>query len=144
MAYPESLPEWDQVRLCIEGSEDLSSHEDGKLILDETTAVLWFAGKSMDRSLLLSKYIGTNEKVSIKAKIEPQSAGAPSREPPVDAETQKKMMALWHKKEQENKALQEENEDNYMNSEWANPNQFKQRMNGIGEISFKGGGFGRR
>ena len=141
MAYPMQLPEHDTVRLILEQREDLSQHEDGKLQVDEATAVLWFAGKQLDRSQPLGKYVGSNEKVTIKVKLEAAGASAPAREPTVDAETQKRMMALWHRKDQEAKALAEESDDSYLNSEWANPRGFKQAMHGLGGISY---GPGRR
>jgi len=139
MAYPMQLPEHDAVRQCIEQREDLSQHEDGKLAVDESTAVLWFAGKPLERSQPLSKYVGNNEKVTIKAKLEGAGGSAPSREPTVDAETQKRLMALWHKKDQEAKAMAEESDDSYLNSEWANPRGFKQSMHGLGGISYMPG-----
>ena len=139
MAYPMQLPEHDAVREILEQREDLSQHEDAKLQVDESTAVVWFAGKPLDRAQLLSKYVGKNEKVTIKVKLESAGAGAPSREPTVDAETQKRLMALWHKKDQEAKALSEESDDAYLNSEWANPRGFKQAMHGLGGISYMPG-----
>ena len=137
MAYPMNLPPYDVVRLNIEGAEDLSQHEDSTLQVDPSTAVLWFAGKAMDRARPLSDYIGTNEKVTIKAKIEPKGATAPSRPPPVDAETQQRLMSHWHRKEAEAKALAEETEDSYLNSEWANPRGFKQSMHGLSQVAFR-------
>ena len=139
MAYPMQLPEHDPVRQIIEQREDLSQHEDARLQVDEGTAVVWFAGKPLERSQLLSKYVGSNEKVTIKVKLEAAGAGAPSREPTVDAETQKRLMALWHKKDQEAKALSEGSDDSYLNSEWANPRGFKQAMHGLGGVSYMPG-----
>lgn len=140
MAYPGGLPEFDIVRMCIEDTEQLSGTEDSKHVLDPTTSSLWFAGKCMDRDHILSKYIGTNEKVTIKARVEPKGANAPQREPAVDEETRRKMMGLWHKKEQEAVKLEEADEDSYLNSSWANPKGFKQSVLGMGEIKFRPGG----
>ena len=139
MAYPQQLPEHDAVRSILEQREQLSQHEDGKLQVDEDTAVVWFAGKQLERSQPLSKYVGSNEKVTVKVKLEAAGAGAPSREPAVDADTQRRVMALWHKKEAEAKALAEASDDSYLNSEWANPKGFKQAMHGLSGISYAPG-----
>ena len=139
MAYPMNLPPYDPIRLNLEGKEDLTHHEDATSTLNPDTAALWFAGKAMARADPLSTYIGKNEKVTIRAKVEPPGATAPSRPPPVDAETQQKLMAHWHKKEAEAKAMAEEGEDAYLNSEWANPRGFKQQMHGLGQVAFRPG-----
>jgi len=139
MAYPMGLPEWDVVRMNLEEREDLAGTEDSKHVLDPATSCLWFAGKCMDRDYPLSKYIGTNEKVTIKARIEPKGGSAPQREPAVDEETRRKMMSYWHKKEQEAHKLEEADEDSYLNSAWANPKGFKQSALGLGNIKFKPG-----
>lgn len=139
MAYPGGLPEWDPVRRALEDDEDLSLTEDSKLVLDPASSQLWFAGKCWDRDHVLSKYLGTNEKTTIKARIESKGGNAPQREPAVDEETRKKMMSFWHKKEQEQAKLETEDEDSYLNSSWANPKGFKQSANGLGDIKFKPG-----
>lgn len=139
MAYPQGLPDWDSVKHALEDTEDLSGSEDSKHVLDPASSVLWFAGKQLDRDHPLSKYVGSNEKVTIKARVESKGGQAPQREAAVDEETQRKMMAYWHKKEQEQQKLQEEDEDSYLNSAWANPKGFKQSVLGMGEIKFKPG-----
>lgn len=62
----------------------------------------------------------------------------PVREPAVDEETQKRMIAFYHKKQQEQKELEENNEDAYLNSQWANPQNLKnQLIGGPSNISWK-------
>jgi hypothetical protein len=128
------------VRQNLEEKEDLSGQEDSKHVLDPASAAMWFAGKCMDRDHALDKYTGKNEKVMIKARIEPKGGNAPQREPAVDEETRAKMMSFWHKKEQESQKLENEDEDSYLNSSWANPKGFKQSVLGMGEIKFRPGG----
>ena len=140
MAYPQGLPAWDSVKQGIDDTEELGGTEDSKHVLDPASSALWFAGKCMDRDHILSKYVGTNEKVTIKARIEAKGGNAPQREPAVDEDTRRKMMGLWHKKEQEQAKLEEADEDSYLNSSWANPKGFKQSVLGMGEIKFKPGG----
>lgn len=139
MAYPGGLPEWDPVRLALDDQEDLGGTEDSKHVLDSASSALWFAGKCWDRDQLVSKYLGANEKTTIKARIESKGGNAPQREPAVDEETRAKMMSYWHKKEQESNKLEEADEDSYLNSAWANPKGFKQSVLGMGDIKFKSG-----
>jgi len=134
MAYPGGLPEWDPVRQGLEDEEDLSGTEESKWVLDPASAVLWFAGKPLERDQRMDKYTGKNEKVTLKARIEPKGGQAPQREPAVDEETRRAMMALHRKRELEQKALEEADRDSYLHSEWANPKGFKQAAMGIGNI----------
>ena len=59
----------------------------------------------------------------------------------VDAKVQKEMMSFYYKKQEEQKELEANNEDVYMNSAWANPKSMKAQMHGYGEIK---SGVGRR
>jgi hypothetical protein len=142
MAYPMGLPEFDVVRQAIEGNESLAGTEASKYVLDVDTCSMWFAGKQMQRSQPLSKYLGKNDKCMIKAKLTGKGSQAPQREPTVDEETKKKMMAYWHKKQETHKKLEEEDEDSYMNSSWANPKGFKNNIHGLGGVSWRPGGGG--
>jgi len=137
MAYPMGLPEWDSVKQALDDTEDLAGREESKYVLDPETCVMWFAGKKMARDQLMNKYVGRNEKCTVKAKLTQKSGSAPQREPAVDEETQKKMMAHWHKKQEEQKNLEENNEDVYLNSAWANPKAMKNQINGIGSVRFR-------
>lgn len=61
-----------------------------------------------------------------------------ARESPVDAETQKNMMAFYHKRQEQLKSLEaNDNEDDYHNSAWANSNNLKKYFSGVGNIRFK-------
>lgn len=57
----------------------------------------------MGRNEKLSKFSGNNEKTKITAKLTKKGASAPAREPTVDAETQKNMMAAYQKRQNEMK-----------------------------------------
>lgn len=50
------------------------------------------------------------------------------------------MLSYYHKKQEEMKKLEEDNEDQYLNSAWANSNNMKAAMHGTGEIRWRGGG----
>ena len=79
-------------------------------------------------------FIGKNEKTTIIAKIQKKGGGAPVREQAVDEATQKEMMAFAFKKQQEMKALEEADDDGYMNQPWADSGALKRSMHGTGSI----------
>jgi len=140
MAFPMGLPEWDSVREALDDAEELAGTQHAKDVFDPAGAVLWFAGKKIARGsdAALSKFVGTNEKMLVKVKLTSERAAQPpQREPAVDAETQQKMIAMWHKKQEEDKRLAEADEDSYLNSEWANPRGFKQAAQGLGNVNFR-------
>ena len=59
-------------------------------------------------------------------KVTKRGGGAPVREPLIDDETHKKMMAHYHKKNEEAKKMEElDDGDQYMNSAWADGKQLK-------------------
>lgn len=137
MGYPMGLPEWDPVRLEIEDNDNLAGMEDSKHVVDADTCVLWFAGKQLLRDQVLSKYTGRNNKCIIKAKLEKKSSGAPQREPAIDETTRKAMVARWHKKQEVDKALAEDDDDAFANSSWANPKAWKNDIAGVGGVRFR-------
>lgn len=137
MAFPQGLPEWDFVRQAIEGQEDLSgtSHADDDLDPERTT--IWFAGKALVASKKLSDYLGRHEKTKAVVKLTRAGQGAPAREQPMDVEAQKNMVAFWHKKQAEEKALADNIEDDYTHSSWADPKALKQHFSGVGNIKIR-------
>eukprot|EP01135_Chromosphaera_perkinsii_P010072 Nk52_evm8s2010 gene=Nk52_evmTU8s2010 len=136
MTYPMGLPPYDLVQEIIDGSEDLNTQA-GKQIIETPLAQLWWAGKEMKRGKLLSDFIGKNEKTKLIVKLQKKGQGAPVREPVVDEKTQKEMMAYYYKKQEQQKKLQEDEDQSYMNAEWANTNALKNRFNGVGNISWR-------
>jgi len=137
IGYPgyHGLPEWEPVRLLLEGQEIENKSQDVELF--DETASLWWAGKELAPSKFLKEYVGKNEKTKIVCKLQKSGSGAPVREPVVDEETQRKMMAFYHKKQEEMKKTEEDDEDAYMNSAWANPRGLKNQLNGGGNIKWR-------
>lgn len=71
-------------------------------------------------------------------RLQKSGAGAPVREPAVDEETYKKMLSYYYKKQEEAKQLEDDSEDHYMNSAWANPKNLKNQLHGQNsEIKWK-------
>lgn len=141
IAYPMGLPAWDPVSCAIDDQEDLGGMEDSKHVVEPDTCSMWFAGKQLMRNQdkAMSSYTGKNDKCIIKAKLEKKGAGAPQREPAIDAETKKAMMSRWHKKQAEQKALEEDDDDAYANSAWANPKMMSNGIHGSGAVKWRPG-----
>eukprot|EP00607_Mallomonas_marina_P003260 CAMPEP_0182427346 /NCGR_PEP_ID=MMETSP1167-20130531/17104_1 /TAXON_ID=2988 /ORGANISM="Mallomonas Sp, Strain CCMP3275" /LENGTH=227 /DNA_ID=CAMNT_0024609523 /DNA_START=225 /DNA_END=911 /DNA_ORIENTATION=- len=138
MAYPMGLPVHDTIRMTIEGENGMEGTAVGQELLDPDTAELWVASRSFDRNQTVGDRLGRNEKTKVIGKLQKAGAGAPGREAVVDEEEKKAMMAFYFKKQEEMKRLAEDNEDDYLNSSWANPKQLQSSMRGVGAIKAPG------
>ena len=47
------------------------------------------------------------------------------------------MLAFYHKKQEEAKVMEAEDEDEYMNSAWANPKGLKAQLHGSKEVVWR-------
>jgi cilia- and flagella-associated protein 298 len=137
MAYPgyHSLPPWEPSMLILENDDfkDLLSGED----YFDPDSLLWFAGKEIHRGKLLGYYIKGNENTKIIVKLTKATSGAPVREPNIDSETHKQMIAWYHKKEEESKKILAVDDDQYLNSPWANPKALKNQLHGSRDVKFR-------
>lgn len=126
MTYPayHGLGEWEPVRVLLEEKE-LFIEEHGTDDLDPKNASMWFAGKELVAGKKLSDFAGKNDKTKIVLKIQKKGSGPPVREPLIDQKTHVAMLSYYHKKQEEVKKLEEDGEDDYMNSAWANPKSLK-------------------
>jgi hypothetical protein len=99
---------------------------------------LWNGGKEYERGKTLADYIGKNEKTKIICKFSKKGSGAPVREPMIDKETHNKMLSYYFKKQEEQKKLETESDDSYLNSKWADPKSLKNGLySGTKDISWK-------
>ncbi|KAI9217731.1 hypothetical protein BC828DRAFT_390412 [Blastocladiella britannica] len=131
MAYPMGLPEYDPVAEILAESEDLRTCLNAKDILDADSAQVWWAGKELVRGKLLLDFVGRNDKTTIVAKLTKRGSGAPMREPPLNEQAQREMMAYYYRKQEELKKL-EDDDDDFSNSAWANPKALKSSFQGMG------------
>merc|ERR1719277_2378331 len=136
IAYPMGLPDYDGVRQILEEREVLEGAATLE-VLDPEQISLWCFSKELQRDQLLSKYVGKNEKTKVVVKLQKKGAGAPQREPIVSEDEQKAMIAFYHKKQQEAERLEQEDEDAYLHSKWANPKSLKNAFTGVGDISWR-------
>jgi hypothetical protein len=124
------LPDWEVIKLTIEGCEGLDGTAAGMEILDPETAELWSASKIFDRSQTVGDRLGKNEKTKVIGKIQKPGAGAPGREAAVSEDEKKAMMAFYFKKQEEMKKLADSSEDEYLHSSWADPKQLQRSLRG--------------
>ena len=138
MAYPMGLPEWDTIRITIEGVEGLDGTSAGMNVLDADTTELWVASRCFDRSQTIGDRLGKNEKTKVVGKLQRPGAGAPGREPVVSEDEKKAMMAYYFKQQEEMKRLAENSEDDYLHSSWADPKQLQRSLRGQSDIRAPG------
>lgn len=142
IAYPayHRLPVYDPARMELEDREELDGQSELQSVLDHTQTNLWWAGKELRTDKVLEEYVGRNEKTKIVAKLAPRSSGAPVREPRIDENTHKAMLAHYYKKQEEQKKLGQDEDDSYLDAEWADPKALKSHLIGGGRpIAFRGG-----
>lgn len=141
LCYPgySGLPDWEPCKIILERKEDILNKDDtiGEY-LKYDNVTLWCAGREYEKHKILNEYVGKNDKTKIICRFSAKGSGAPVREPPVDSETQKKMMQIYYKKQEEMKKLEENSEDDYMNSKWADPKGLKNSLyTGGNNVSWK-------
>jgi len=130
MAYPMGLPEWDPVKQALESPDGLLGTQASNALLEPDTATLWCAGREFRRDQTVADRLGRNEKTKVVAKLQKPGAGAPAREPVVNEDERKSMMAHYFKKQEEMKKLAEADDDDYLNSSWADPRALKRSLQG--------------
>ena len=97
MAYPgyHGLGEWEPIRVLLEEEDE---HQD---LLDAAKVSLWIVGKELQAPKKFTDYFSANEKAKYVAKLQGRGQGAPQREPVVDGDTHKAMLAYYHQKQEE-------------------------------------------
>ena len=132
------LPEFDTVRLTIEGEGGLDGTAAGQQLLDEDSCELWISSRNLERSQSVADRLGRNEKTKVIAKMQKAGGGAPGREPGVSEEERKAMMAFYFKKQEEAKKMAENSEDDYLHSAWADPKQLQRSLRGHSAVKAPG------
>lgn len=139
IAYPayHGLGDWEPIKVILENREDFDDKTDLTDDLKAENTTLWIVGKELQKGKKLSDYFGKNEKQKFVVKLQKKGQGAPVREPLIDADTHKKMLAFYHKKNEEQKQLQDDNDDAYMNAPWADSRILKNQLHGTGGVKWK-------
>lgn len=136
IAYPayHGLPTWEPARMILEEKFDFANvGQDNYEYLKPQETTIWWAGKEFQRGKVLSDYVGKNEKTTITVKMTKSGGGAPAREPGIDKDTYNNMLAFYHKKQEEMKKLEDDNDDSYLNAPWADPKGLKNQLIGAGK-----------
>eukprot|EP00466_Bigelowiella_natans_P004553 jgi/Bigna1/90278/estExt_fgenesh1_pg.C_660090 len=160
IAYPMNLPEHDIIRTMLEGKDDVQA-ACPKEAVDPKTCVIWFARKPPKRckcnnnncppengpqreaeQILWEKREDVSQSAvangCLNRYASQKNQRMPQREARLDKDAQTKMMQYWHKKNEEDKRLKEqEEEDDYLNSDWANPKGYKAALQGMKGIRFR-------
>mmetsp|Transcript_9601 Transcript_9601/g.21459 ORF Transcript_9601/g.21459 Transcript_9601/m.21459 type:complete len:280 (-) Transcript_9601:146-985(-) len=139
VAYPNGLPDWDLAKVSLEDSMlGLKDTPIGAALLDKASTSLWVAGKEFERGQLISDRLGKNEKTRVVAKLQKDGDGPPTREPIVRDDERQAMLEYHHKRQEDLKRLAENDEDEYMNSAWADPKNMKRDLQGLGSVRAPG------
>ena len=134
-AYPTGLPEWEATGLVLdEPLEKLNLPGS----LTESNAALYAFNKEFIRGQLISDRLGTNEKTKVICKLTRKEAGPPPREAIV-SEAERSAIAMFYLKRQEElKKLADADDDDYLNSAWADPRGMKKSLQGLSSIRAPG------
>lgn len=136
VVYPMGLPRFDPVRMELDNAEELDASSEREVI-DPAEATLWFANRELDRGEPLSRYLGRNEKTKVVVKLSTRRAGQPCSESWLDEEAQKKLAMDNFKRMQELKRLEQDEDDSYLDSRWADGGALKKKFQGLESVSWK-------
>ncbi|XP_050519743.1 cilia- and flagella-associated protein 298-like isoform X3 [Daktulosphaira vitifoliae] len=109
IVYPMNLPPHDNIRLELENQEDLTGTHASLEVIEPNAAQLWFSGRELlrDPGKKLNDFLGRNEKTKVVLKLTKIGSGPPAREPLLNEQDQKLLMAHAYKKQEELKINQE-------------------------------------
>ncbi|KAF2345153.1 Protein of unknown function DUF2870, partial [Trinorchestia longiramus] len=134
LVYPNGLPPYDVIRQRLENDSDAPPLPRA---MEPAMAQLWFAGKEMEEDKFLRDFFGKNEKTKAVVKLSSTKEGRPAREPQLDPAGQASMMAYWHKRREQLKKLDEDTDDSYLNSAWADSHNLQRQFHGLENIKWR-------
>ncbi|CAG0888852.1 unnamed protein product [Darwinula stevensoni] len=136
IVYPMGLPPHDLIQLELDSKEELQGPV-AQDVIERTEGELWFSGKKLPEDQPLKAFLGTNEKTTAVVKVGKKGHGAPSREPVMSVEEQKQLMMHQFQKQEELKRLEADEDDNYLDSKWADGSSLKREYLGLSNITWK-------
>lgn len=140
-AYPSGLPEWEITKIALDYDSSTVKLKEilGKSLLNADDASLWTCNKEFQRGKLVSDRLGScNEKTKVIAKLTTNGEGPPTREPIVSQAERDAMAQFYFKRQEEMKRLALADEDDYLNSEWADPKGMKRSLQGLNDVKAPG------
>lgn len=139
ICYPMELPPHDTIFMEFTNTEDLTGTQASREVIEPAKMQLWFAGRQLLPENQLCDYLGNNEKCKVILKIVKHGEGAPGREPIFTEEARKQIMLQQYRRQEELKHLEEDDDDCYLNSKWADGTNLKQQLHGMQNINFRCG-----
>lgn len=139
IVYPMQLPPHDNIRMEFTNTEDLQGTQASQEIVEPTKGELWFAGHHMLPEKQLLDYVGKSEKSKVIVKLVRLGEGQPGREPVISEESRKLIMLHEYRRQEELKKLDQNDDDSFMNSNWADNNSMKKQMHGLDNLKFRPG-----
>ncbi|XP_058060970.1 cilia- and flagella-associated protein 298 [Anopheles bellator] len=137
IVYPMQLPPHDPIRMEFNNTEDLSGTQASLEVIESAKVQLWFAGKLMLNDKLLGEVVGPNEKTKIIVKLTKLNEGAPGREPVITEDARKQMMMHAYRRQEELKKLEQNDDDQYLDSAWSDSRSLKRQVHGLENVKFK-------
>lgn len=139
IVYPMQLPPHDTIRMEFANMEDLSGTQASKEVIEPSKAQLWFAGKQILMGKILKDYLGGNDKTKVVVKINQLGDGPPAREAVISEHIRRQMMADAFRRQEELKKLEQDDDDEYLNSSWADSGSLKRQAHGLENVRFRFG-----
>uniref|UniRef100_A0A1Q3FZS8 Putative secreted protein n=1 Tax=Culex tarsalis TaxID=7177 RepID=A0A1Q3FZS8_CULTA len=137
IVYPMQLPPHDPIRMEFNNTEDLEGTQASLEVIEPCKAQLWFAGKLLLSDAKLRDVVGGNEKTKIIIKLAKINEGAPGREPVVSEEARKQMMMHAYRRQEELKKLEQDDDNQYLNSPWSDSRSLKRQVHGLDDVKFR-------
>ncbi|XP_013186372.1 cilia- and flagella-associated protein 298-A [Amyelois transitella] len=137
IVFPAGLPPHDPVRMELDNVEDLSGTQAANEVIDPVKACLWACGKKFLSGNKLSDHLGKNNKCKVTVKLCSTTENAPGREPIMSEDERKQLMLHAYRKQEEWKKLEQDEDDHYLDSKWADGQNLKRQFHGLNDISWK-------
>ncbi|XP_014488578.1 PREDICTED: UPF0769 protein C21orf59 homolog isoform X3 [Dinoponera quadriceps] len=137
IVYPMGLPPHDVIRQEFENIEDLSGTQASLEVIDEKLAQLWFCGKELILGMKMKDFLGNNEKTKVIVKLQKRGSGRPAREPLMSEDERKQLMLHAYRRQEQLKKLEQDDDDEYLNSPWADGGSLKRHFQGLNNISWR-------
>lgn len=143
IVYPMELPPHDNIRMEFTNIEDLAGTQAALEIIEPAKAELWFAGHQMytENNKRLRDYLGNNDKCKVIVKLTKRGEGAPGREPVMSEEARKQIMLMQYRRQEELRKLDDDSDDEHLNSTWADNSQLKRQVHGLENVNYRTGFF---
>lgn len=139
IVYPMQLPPHDPIRMELTNTEDLSGTQASLEVIEPAKAQLWFAGRQMLDGKHLHDYVGRIDKCKVIVKLVKCGEGAPGREPVLSEDARKQLMLQQYRRQEELKRLDDNDDDQYLNSNWADNSHMKRQLHGVQNVQYRYG-----